>query len=119
MGNPRRGREPVELDDADAALYTVGQVAQLLGVPVAQLRRLDEQEVVRPSRSEGNQRRYSRRQIARLRDVLDLTADGVTLAGVRRVLALQDQVADLERRLAEAEARLAAGDAQRSDGDGA
>ena len=107
MGERHRGREPVELDDVDAALYTVGQVAQLLGVPVAQLRRLDEQDVVRPGRSEGNQRRYTRRQIHRLREVLELTADGVTLPGVRRVLALQDQVADLEGRLAEAEARLA------------
>jgi MerR family transcriptional regulator/heat shock protein HspR len=111
----RRGREPVELDDVDAALYTVGQVAQMLGVPVAQLRRLDAGDVVRPGRSVGNQRRYTRREIARIREALALTADGVTLAGVRRVLALQDQVADLEDRLARAEARLEAHERERAD----
>lgn len=95
------------LDDADAPLFTVGQVARLLGVPIAQLRRLDERGVVRPSRSAGNQRRYSRREIGRAREALVLAADGVGLAGVRRVLALQDEVRDLEARLADAEARLA------------
>lgn len=115
MDGQRRGREPIELDDADAAVYTVGQVARMLGVPVAQLRRLDVADVVRPSRSEGNQRRYTRREIARIREVLALTADGVTLPGVRRVLALQDQVADLEDRLARAEARLEAREPRDTD----
>lgn len=36
MDGQRHGREPVELDDADAALYTIGQVARMLGVPVTQ-----------------------------------------------------------------------------------
>lgn len=94
------------LDDADAPLYTVGQVSELLDVPVAQLRRLDVQEIVQPHRSEGNQRRYTRREIERLREVLELTGEGLTLAGVRRVLALQDRVAELEQRLTDAERRL-------------
>lgn len=95
------------LDDHDRALYTVGQVAEILDVPPAALRRMDDADVVRPSRSAGNQRRYSRRQIERIREVLDLTAQGVTLVAVRRVLDLQDRVADLEVRLAESESRLA------------
>lgn len=103
----RRSERLSSLDDVDAALYTVGQVAELLDVPVAQLRRLDDRDVVSPSRSQGNQRRYSRREIERLRDALDLTADGLPLAGVRRVLELQDRVADLEAELAETRARLA------------
>ncbi len=99
--------EPLQvLDDADAPLYTVGQVSELLGTPIAQLRRLDVQEIVQPHRSEGNQRRYTRREIQRLRDVNELIGEGLTLAGVRRVLALQDRVVELERQLSEAEGRL-------------
>lgn len=53
-------------DDADAALYTVGQVAMMLHVQVAFLRRLDARGVVVPARSAGGQRRYSRREITRM-----------------------------------------------------
>jgi MerR family transcriptional regulator, heat shock protein HspR len=52
------------IDDQDAAVYTVGQVAAMLQVTQAFLRRLDELAVVCPDRSSGGQRRYSRRQIA-------------------------------------------------------
>ncbi|MBV7699720.1 MerR family transcriptional regulator [Streptomyces sp. TRM70350] len=89
------------IDDADAALYTVGQVAAMLGVPVAFLRRLDEQQVVVPVRSPGGQRRYSRREIHRVAEVIELTSEGLTLAGVRRVLDLQARVKELEDDLAQ------------------
>ncbi|MER6378290.1 helix-turn-helix domain-containing protein [Streptomyces mirabilis] len=84
------------IDDADAALYTVGQVAAMLDVPMAFLRRLDEQRVVVPNRSAGGQRRYSRREIHRIAEVIELTGEGLTLAGVRRVLDLQARVKELE-----------------------
>ena len=51
-------------DDDHAALYTVGQVAGMLDVQPAFLRRLDIEEVVQPARSDGGQRRYSRHEIA-------------------------------------------------------
>jgi MerR family transcriptional regulator/heat shock protein HspR len=88
------------IDDADAALYTVGQVAAMLGVQVAFLRRLDEQGVVVPGRSAGGQRRYSRREIHRVADVVQLIGEGLTLSGVRRVLELQERVDQLEADLA-------------------
>jgi MerR family transcriptional regulator, heat shock protein HspR len=53
-------------------VYTVGQVAAMLQVTQAFLRRLDELAVVRPDRSSGGQRRYSRRQIATVARVRDL-----------------------------------------------
>ena len=87
---------PSPLDDDDAPFYTIGQVAQILGLPPAALRRLDEQAIVSPSRSEGGQRRYSRHEVERLREVMQLTEDGVTLPGVREVLALRQRVSDLE-----------------------
>ncbi len=91
---------PVDpLDDGSVPFYTIGQVAQILGIQPAALRRLDEQDIVRPDRSEGGQRRYSRDEVERLREVLELTDEGVTLAGVRRVLALRQRVSDLESEL--------------------
>ncbi|MGH3398690.1 MAG: MerR family transcriptional regulator, partial [Streptosporangiaceae bacterium] len=48
------------LDDANLPLFTVGQVAGMLEIQQAFLRRLDQHQIVRPARSEGGQRRYSR-----------------------------------------------------------
>jgi MerR family transcriptional regulator/heat shock protein HspR len=99
------------VDDEDAPLYSVGQVADMLEVPQAYLRRLDEHAVVRPSRSSGGQRRYSRREIERLQRANDLVEQGLTLAGVRRVMELEDRVSELEagRRQTEGGAGPAAG----------
>ncbi|HLV56852.1 MAG TPA: MerR family transcriptional regulator [Actinotalea caeni] len=90
---------------SDVPFYTIGQVAEVLGVPVAQLRRLDDLEIVQPSRSQGNQRRYTQNEIALLREVIDLTQEGVSLAGARMVIELRRRVEDLEAEVA----RLRAG----------
>jgi MerR family transcriptional regulator/heat shock protein HspR len=100
MGSPSS-----PLDDVTAPLYTVGQVATILDVQVAFLRRLDEQEVVRPARSQGGQRRYSRRHIDRVAEVCVLVDEGLTLAAVRKVFELQARVAELEEELARERAR--------------
>ncbi|MCA1711218.1 MAG: MerR family transcriptional regulator [Actinobacteria bacterium] len=88
-------------DDASAPLFSVGQVADLLGVQQAFLRRLDREDVVSPARSGGQQRRYSRDDVSQVQEALTLIGDGLTLTGVRRVLDLQQQVRDLEAELAE------------------
>ncbi|MDG4858273.1 MerR family transcriptional regulator [Streptomyces sp. T-3] len=87
------------IDDENAPLYTIGQVADMLDVQLAFLRRLDEQEVVVPVRSAGGQRRYSRREINQVVEALQLIGEGVTLVGVRHVLSLRRRVADLEAEL--------------------
>lgn len=97
------------IDDADAPLYTIGQVADMLGVQLAFLRRLDEQAVVVPVRSAGGQRRYSRREIDHVAEALQLIDEGVTLAGVRHVLALRRRVAVLEAELREHRSGQSAG----------
>jgi MerR family transcriptional regulator, heat shock protein HspR len=84
------------LDDANMPLFTVGQVAEMLEVQQAFLRRLDEFHVVRPSRSAGGQRRYTRNEIVIVRYVADLMDDGLTLAAIRRVLQLEAQVRELQ-----------------------
>jgi len=89
------------LDDANMPLFTVGQVAEMLEVQQAFLRRLDEFHVVKPSRSAGGQRRYTRNEIVIVRYVAELMDDGLTLAAVRRVLQLEARVQQLQ---AEAEA---------------
>lgn len=91
---------PAGLDDVHWPLYTVGQVAQLLELQPAFLRRLDTQEVVQPARSQGGQRRYSRTEIGRIEQVVGLAGEGFTLPAIRRVLELQSEVADLQRQLA-------------------
>jgi DNA-binding transcriptional MerR regulator len=84
------------LDDADLPLFTVGQVAGMLEVQQAFLRRLDQHEIVRPSRSEGGQRRYSRNEITIVQYVVGLADEGMTLAAIRRVLVLEARVRELE-----------------------
>jgi MerR family transcriptional regulator, heat shock protein HspR len=93
-------------EDEDLPLFTVGQVSGMLEVQQAFLRRLDEFGVVRPSRSDGGQRRYSRREVVTVQYVVRLTGEGVTLAGIRRILELEAQVARLERECAELRDRL-------------
>lgn len=82
-------------EDENLPLFTVGQVAQMLDIQQAFLRRLDEFDVVRPSRSSGGQRRYSRTEVTVVRYVAQLCDEGMTLAAVRRVLELEDQVRSL------------------------
>jgi MerR family transcriptional regulator/heat shock protein HspR len=84
------------LDDENMPLFTVGQVAEMLEVQQAFLRRLDEFRVVRPSRSAGGQRRYTRNEIVVVRYVTELIDDGLTLAAIRRVLTLEARVRELE-----------------------
>lgn len=94
-------------DDASAPIFTVGQVADMLGVQQAFLRRLDQHELVSPARSQGRQRRYSRDDLDRVGQVVTLVGEGLTLGGVRRVLALQAEVAALRAELSAARAALA------------
>jgi MerR family transcriptional regulator/heat shock protein HspR len=82
-----------QLDDPDYPAYTTGQAAQLLGVREAFLRGLDAAGAVRPGRSAGGHRRYSRRQLdlaARIRELFD---QGHTLAATLRIVALEDELA--------------------------
>nr|WP_086785036.1 MerR family transcriptional regulator [Crossiella equi] len=81
------------LDDRDYPAFTTGQAANLLGVQQAFLRSLDTANLVRPQRSEGGHRRYSRRQLqlaARIRLLFD---EGHSLAATARIIGLEDDLA--------------------------
>src|SRR3954447_4211423 len=90
---------PLPFEDEHAPLYTVGQVAGMLGVQPAFLRRVDVENVVQPARSEGGQRRYSRNDISRVQRVSEMAGEGMTLAGIRRIFVLEAEIADLKRQL--------------------
>ena len=92
-------------DDEHAPLYTVGQVADMLGVQPAFLRRLDAEAVVQPARFEGQQRRYSRAEISSVQRVSDMAGEGMTLAGIRQIFVLEKEIADLKLQLQRARSR--------------
>ena len=94
------------IDDENLPLFTVGQVSIMLEVQQAFLRRLDQKGVVSPSRSEGKQRRYTRREVTVVQYVVQLAEQGVSLAGVRHILQLEAQVRELERECAKLLAQL-------------
>ena len=94
------------IDDHHAPLYTVGQVAGMLGVQPAFLRRLDTEELVQPARSEGRQRRYSRAEMEQVQRVWEMAGEGMTLVGIRRILELEAEVAELQRQLKAERARF-------------
>jgi DNA-binding transcriptional MerR regulator len=97
---------PLPIDDENLPLFTVGQVSVMLEVQQAFLRRLDQLDVVRPSRSDGGQRRYTRREITVVQYVVRLADAGMSLAGIRRILELEAQVRDLEQECAVLRAQL-------------
>jgi len=94
------------LDDENLPLFTVGQVSVMLEVQQAFLRRLDDFGVVRPSRSGGGQRRYTRREITVVQYVVQLAGEGMSLAGIRRILELEARVRELEQECAALRAQL-------------
>jgi MerR family transcriptional regulator, heat shock protein HspR len=83
------------LDDPAAPLYTIAVVAELLGVDQQVLRRLDVEGIVQSARPSGNQRRYSRDDIAVMAYVLTLREQGIPRAAVVRILTLERDVARL------------------------
>ena len=84
----------------DQAVYIISVAAELAGVHPQTLRIYERKGLLRPARTAGNTRRYSERDIARLRMIQDLTQAGVNLAGVRRILRLQQEVKRTRRELA-------------------
>ena len=83
-------------DDENLPLFTVGQVSAMLEIQQAFLRRLDKLGVVEPSRSSGNQRRYTRNDITVVQYVVRLADQGMTLPAIRRILDLEMRVRELE-----------------------
>ncbi|WP_436793977.1 heat shock protein transcriptional repressor HspR [Actinospongicola halichondriae] len=88
------------------AVYVISVAAELAGVHPQTLRIYERKGLVDPARTSGGSRRYSDADIEMLRRVSELTDDGLNLAGVKRVMALEAEVERLQAELAEA--RIAA-----------
>lgn len=80
------------LDDPEEPLYTVGVVADLMGVDAQVVRGYDKRGLVEPGRSEAGHRRYSRSDIRRLSRAMQLADEGIPATGIERILELEDQL---------------------------
>ncbi len=81
------------------AVYVISVAAELAGVHPQTLRIYERKGLVDPARTQGGSRRYSDADIALLRRIQDLTTEGLNLAGVQRVLALEAENSALRREL--------------------
>lgn len=87
--------------DVDAPLYGIGVAAAMAGMHQQTLRQYDRLGLVVPQRTAGQTRLYSLRDIARLNEIAALSAEGVNLIGIARILALETENARLRQRIAE------------------
>lgn len=85
----------------DAPVYAISVAARLAGLHAQTLRQYDRLGLVSPTRVGGRNRLYSGNDIARLREIADLSAQGLSLEGIRRILELQEEVRALRKRLDE------------------
>jgi len=93
--------------DSTEPCYVISVAAKMVGVQTYTLRYYEKVGIIDPSRSPGNIRLYSERDIARLRQVKTLMGDlGVNLAGVEVVLRLAQRMTEVQRHMEELESEL-------------
>jgi MerR family transcriptional regulator, heat shock protein HspR len=86
--------------DPDRGLFSISVAAELAGLHPQTLRIYEREGLLDPARSTGGTRRYSRRDIGRLLEICALTGEGLNMAGIRRVLQLQQETRQLQAELA-------------------
>jgi MerR family transcriptional regulator/heat shock protein HspR len=85
----------------ERAVYIISVAAELAGVHPQTLRIYERKGLLHPARTAGNTRRYSERDIDRLREIQDLTTRGVNLAGVKLIMELQQEMERARERMDE------------------
>ena len=98
----------------DRALYVISVAAELAGVHPQTLRIYERKGLVEPQRTVGRSRRYSERDIRRLQRIQELTNEGVSLAGVKRIIALEEELEAARGEVARLEDQI---EAQRREAD--
>ncbi|MFF9849449.1 heat shock protein transcriptional repressor HspR [Streptomyces litmocidini] len=103
---PGLSNRAFELTD-ESPVYVISVAAQLSGLHPQTLRQYDRLGLVSPDRTAGRGRRYSARDIELLRQVQQLSQDeGINLAGIKRIIELENQVAALQARVSELSAAV-------------
>lgn len=94
-------------DDNDRPLFMISVAAELAGMHPQTLRLYERRGLVLPQRTAGKTRRYSQHDVDRLRRIQQLTELGLNLAGVERVLAMEEQLETMQRQLQMLQQQLA------------
>lgn len=93
--------------DEYSPVFPIAAAAELSGMHPQTLRQYDRLGLVSPGRTAGQSRRYSLRDVAQLREIAALIAEGLNLEGIKRILSLENQVSALSQRVHELEHALA------------
>ncbi|CAN5319188.1 helix-turn-helix transcriptional regulator [soil metagenome] len=93
--------------EATDPIFAIAVAAELAGMHPQTLRQYDRLDLVVPQRTAGQSRRYSMRDVLQLREIARLSAEGVSLEGIKRVLQLENQVTALTERVRELEHAIA------------
>lgn len=94
--------------DAESPVFAIAVAAELAGMHPQTLRQYDRIGLVVPGRTRGGSRRYSMRDIEQLREVAQLSSEGMSLPAIARLLDLEDEVRMLRSRVTELEGALRA-----------
>jgi MerR family transcriptional regulator/heat shock protein HspR len=82
--------------DMDRGLFSISVAAELTGLHPQTLRIYEREGLLQPIRSQGGTRRYSRNDVLRLHEICALTGEGMNIAGIRRILQLQEETRQLQ-----------------------
>lgn len=85
---------------SDRGVFAISVAAAMVSMEVQNLRVYERRGLLRPDRTAGGTRLYSADDVVRLERIRDLLAEGLNLAGIARVLDLEDEVGRLRQRLA-------------------
>ena len=97
----------IEEFDENTPMFVISVAAELAVMHPQTLRQYDRMGLVVPTRTGGKSRRYTMRNVAQLREIARLSAEGVSLEGIRRILELENENASLKKRVRDLEATLA------------
>lgn len=100
-------RDTMTAMDENSPIFAIAVAAELAGMHPQTLRQYDRLGLVSPTRTAGQSRRYSMRDVVQLREISRLSAEGLNLEGIRRILELENEVVALRSRVRELEAALA------------
>ncbi|QAY59424.1 MerR family transcriptional regulator [Microbacterium protaetiae] len=92
--------------DENAPIFAIAAAAELSGMHPQTLRQYDRMGLVVPARTKGGSRRYSLRHVAQLREVSRMSADGMSLPAIVRILELEEHVRELHMRVQMLEERV-------------